>query len=480
MPDGLDALGKALTELKPTCSPPVRHRLSGPWEVVLRPAAPSLHVLVHGSCRVELDAPVWTRGLRRRTLVLAQSGVVGRIGSAGSSSEDRAGLISTELRLGGEDSLGLLASLPPVLVLDADRPAPMSFRSTLDALMDEVHAPTHGVGFVSARLCEALFVHALRMHMLDLAWDDRGWYRQSSTRSSGRHCRPRLACRRGICRCLLWLGRGSGAAAASADDCERSPESRPGRSCGACAFGVHGSFLPEVRATSTRSPPRSGFLAAKCSVGVSGGSSASLRPPTGEKLTVVRSPGHEMDALRHPAMPMKARPFTHGSPRLPVQRESSLLRPADEARPFTLGCPRPPVQRDPIRGRRGDWVDRHDLIASSGVPRGPPPDTSGPKNALNEATPDAPRTGRPTWQRAPVEALPSLAQNEPAPHSAGALTPSPDPSTPAGRRCGPRRRSPIQPDGIRRCTSTGRRGAGRRAAGRRTRRCCPRGGCGPR
>ena len=177
MPDGLDALGKALTELKPTCSPPVHHRLSGPWELVLPPAAASLHVLVHGSCRVELDAPVWTRGLRRRTLVLAQSGVLGRIGSTRSSSEDRAGLISTELRLGGEDSLGLLASLPPVLVLDADRPAPMSFRSTLDALMDEVHAPTHGVEFVSARLCEALFVHALRMHMLDLAWDDRGWYR---------------------------------------------------------------------------------------------------------------------------------------------------------------------------------------------------------------------------------------------------------------------------------------------------------------
>ena len=52
---------------------------------------------------------------------------------------------------------------------------------------------------------------------------------RSSTRSSGRHCRPRLACRRGICRCLLWLVRGSGAAAASADDCERSPESRPER-----------------------------------------------------------------------------------------------------------------------------------------------------------------------------------------------------------------------------------------------------------
>ena len=305
---------------------------------------------------------------------------------------------------------------------------------------------------------------------------------RSSTRSSGRHCRPRLACRHGICRCLLWLVRGSGAPAASADDCERSPESRPERSCGACAFGVHGSSLPEVRATSTRSPPRSGFLAAKCSVGASGGSSASLRPPTGDRLTVVRSPGHEGDAPRRPAMAMKARPFTHGSPRPPGQRNSRLLRPADEARPFTHGCPRPPVQRDPILWRPraprrlggSTWLDC--------VKRSPSRPSAQPRAArtLNEATPDAPRTGRPTWQRAPVEALPSLAQNEPAPHSAGALTPSPDPSTPAGRRCGPRRRSPIQPDGIRRCTSTGRRGAGRRAAGRRTRRCCPRGGCGRR
>ena len=279
-------------------------------------------------------------------------------------------------------------------------------------------------------------------------------------------------------------GSGGGAEPPPLRPTTASDHRSPGRSvsCGTCAFGVRGSSLPEVRATSTRLPPRSGFLAAKCSVGASGGSSASLRPPTGDRLTVVRSPGHEGDAPRRPAMAMKARPFTHGSPRPPGQRNSRLLRPADEARPFTHGCPRPPVQRDPILWRPraprrlggSTWLDC--------VKRSPSRPSAQPRAArtLNEATPDAPRTGRPTWQRAPVEALPSLAQNEPAPHSAGALTPSPDPSTPAGRRCGPRRRSPIQPDGIRRCTSTGRTGAGRRAAGRRTRRCCPRGGCGPR
>src|SRR5262249_44475420 len=39
------------------------------------------------------------------------------------------------------------------------------------------HAPTHGLGFVASRLCEALFVHALRVHMLELPWNDRGWFR---------------------------------------------------------------------------------------------------------------------------------------------------------------------------------------------------------------------------------------------------------------------------------------------------------------
>ena len=64
------------------------------------------------------------------------------------------------------------------LPIQADRiPAPRSFRPTLDALEDELDAPSHAHRFVLAQLFLILFVDALRMHMLELAWNDRGWFR---------------------------------------------------------------------------------------------------------------------------------------------------------------------------------------------------------------------------------------------------------------------------------------------------------------
>jgi AraC-like DNA-binding protein len=176
MPNELDAIGVALAALRPTSTIPVRHSLSGDWEVPLHRTVPSLHLLVEGKCALQLDAPIWTWGVDRRTLVLVRPGVVGRLRSA--SSREGTVLISTELHLGGDDLLELFRLLPPALRIGGDQvPVPLAFRSTLEALVDELSAPTHGMGFVAARLCEALFVHALRVHMLEMAWNDRGWLR---------------------------------------------------------------------------------------------------------------------------------------------------------------------------------------------------------------------------------------------------------------------------------------------------------------
>jgi AraC-like DNA-binding protein len=176
MPPDLDALGVALAALGPRSGIPVRHSLSGDWEVPLPRDVPSLHLMVEGKCALQLDAPLWTWGIDRRTLVLIRPGVVGRLRSA--SASEVAVLISTELDLGGEDRLGLFGLLPPALRIGGDQvPVPLAFRNTLEALVEEISAPTHGMGFVAARLCEALFVHALRVHMLEMAWNDRGWLR---------------------------------------------------------------------------------------------------------------------------------------------------------------------------------------------------------------------------------------------------------------------------------------------------------------
>ena len=175
MPVQQDALGAALTELRPSCSFPVRRRLSGAWQQPFPGDVLTLHLLVRGSGRVELDEPVWTWRFEERTLLVANRGLRGRITP---TSTVPAKLLSTELHLGGEDRHSLLALLPPVMLIHADRiPAPRSFRSTLDALEDELEAPSHAHRFVLAQLFLVLFVASLRVHILELAWNDRGWFR---------------------------------------------------------------------------------------------------------------------------------------------------------------------------------------------------------------------------------------------------------------------------------------------------------------
>ena len=124
---------------------------------------------------MQLDEPVWTWRLEEWTLVVANRGLRGRITPV---SDTPVELLSTDLHVRGTDRHSLLASLPPITAIAADRiPAPRSFRPTLDAVEEELRAPSHAHGFILTQLFLVLFVEALRMHMLELAWNDQGWFR---------------------------------------------------------------------------------------------------------------------------------------------------------------------------------------------------------------------------------------------------------------------------------------------------------------
>jgi AraC-like DNA-binding protein len=47
----------------------------------------------------------------------------------------------------------------------------------MDTVLEELSIPVVGRGAILRRLCEVLFIQALRMHLGDLSWNDRGWFR---------------------------------------------------------------------------------------------------------------------------------------------------------------------------------------------------------------------------------------------------------------------------------------------------------------
>jgi AraC-like DNA-binding protein len=72
----------------------------------------------------------------------------------------------------------LPAAIPPFIALGRGFvPAPRPLEAITEALIQEAAFPARGRSVVLTALCQALFVQALRVHMLELAWDDRGWFR---------------------------------------------------------------------------------------------------------------------------------------------------------------------------------------------------------------------------------------------------------------------------------------------------------------
>jgi hypothetical protein len=172
-----DALTSALHELGLRCSYLRAETLSGDWRLPFPGDTISLHVLLRGRCSIETDLPLWNRRLDLSDVLVVNRDVGGALIPAGSMAGPTE-VLSVGVHLEGPVGHPLLEAIPPLIAARIDRvPLPASFEPTVVALQSEISRPSGGHEFVLMDFCRVLFVQALRIHMLDLSWDDRGYFR---------------------------------------------------------------------------------------------------------------------------------------------------------------------------------------------------------------------------------------------------------------------------------------------------------------
>jgi AraC-like DNA-binding protein len=172
-----DALTSALHELGLRCSYPRAETLSGDWRLPFPRDTISLHVLLRGRCSIETDIPLWNRRLDLSDVLVVNRDVGGALIPAGSMAGPTE-VLSVGIHLEGPVGHPLLVAIPPLIAARIDRvPLPASFEPAVVALQSEISRPSGGHPLVLMDLSRVLFVQALRIHMLDLSWDDRGYFR---------------------------------------------------------------------------------------------------------------------------------------------------------------------------------------------------------------------------------------------------------------------------------------------------------------
>ena len=134
----------------------------------------SLHLVLEGVCLIQTDLPVSRYQLHEGELLVVNG--AGR-GALRATSNTRAPeVVSARIDLHAPLGHPMLAAFPRLIRVSAGL-APRSFETSVDGLREEMTLRKLGRGWIVARLCETLFVQALRRHIDDLAWTDRGWFR---------------------------------------------------------------------------------------------------------------------------------------------------------------------------------------------------------------------------------------------------------------------------------------------------------------
>jgi AraC-type DNA-binding domain-containing proteins len=177
MDEATDALEDALTELRFRCGlldegpVPGRGRRAFPVDAI------SLHIPLAGRCHIDVALPIWLHRLEPGEILMVKQGVDGAL-RATSDGSPPPKVLSMRVDFDAPHGHPLLESLPPLIRATVRKvPAPGSFEPLLAALLAEYAMPMLGRREVSRALCEGLFVQALRMHLHDLDWTDKGWLR---------------------------------------------------------------------------------------------------------------------------------------------------------------------------------------------------------------------------------------------------------------------------------------------------------------
>jgi AraC-like DNA-binding protein len=176
MAPGQDALSEALEELKFRCAPFETTDAPQPWRRDFPLDAVSIHVPLEGACHIAVDTPIWTHHLDRGEILVVNRGLGGAL--LPRSGDEPPQVISARVEFEAPHGHPLLSGLPDLIQASpGGGPLPRTFEPLLDAFLAEADRPRVGSGTIALRFLEALFVQALRCHLLDVNWNDRGWFR---------------------------------------------------------------------------------------------------------------------------------------------------------------------------------------------------------------------------------------------------------------------------------------------------------------
>lgn len=169
-----DALTDALDELQLRCVLLPVDESSRPWTRTFPENAVSLHLVLEGLCLIQTDLPVSRHHLREGELLIVNGAGRGALRAASEAPPPE--VVSARIDLHAPLGHPMLAAFPRLIRVSAGL-VPRSFETCVDGLREEMTLRKLGRGWIVARLCETLFVQALRRHIDDLGWRDRGWFR---------------------------------------------------------------------------------------------------------------------------------------------------------------------------------------------------------------------------------------------------------------------------------------------------------------
>ncbi len=170
-----DALVAALDELRLRCIPVPEAVRAVPWRRVFPEETVSLHVVLEGGCLIDSGVRLWRYRLDPGEVLVVNRGVPGALRAT--CETDPPEVLSACVHLEAPHGHPMLDAFPALIRASARR-IPRSFAPSIHALREELAIPTLGGDVVAGRLCEVLFVQALRTHVTDdLCWTDEGWFR---------------------------------------------------------------------------------------------------------------------------------------------------------------------------------------------------------------------------------------------------------------------------------------------------------------
>jgi len=171
-----DPLSEALEELRFRCEAFATTDRQRPWTRELPRDAVTIHVPLSGASHIAVDTRLWTHWLERGEILVVNRGIGGAL--VARDEDDPPEIASARVSFDAPHGHPLLDSLPDLIQAGpVGGLVPASFKPLLEAFLTEAERPRRASRTIIAVLLEALFIQALRCHLVDLQWNDRGWFR---------------------------------------------------------------------------------------------------------------------------------------------------------------------------------------------------------------------------------------------------------------------------------------------------------------